>query len=294
MKSWEAKYGSRGLHLRKTHAAIGCPDVLGRIGDANELYIVRFDLADMFADKLGAKMRFLFLVAALLASTTQAQESTKKITNAEIFANQQRFRACIKFSAVTQPVRLMAKFDDTGIVSRIDEIDPKDTDEYRADLELAKAEILRCQPFKMYPEDKFKGETFTMPFNFYSKGERSPRLAPALWDAWRDQIAYCRTRPQKGPDVSVAITYREDGTVLNDIVLTNQSDDPEYLLAAAEVVKAIRKCQPIILPNSSYEHWRRMRFTFRSIDGARAAEQAKAAVRSREGAAAAPEVGKSQ
>jgi hypothetical protein len=79
----------------------------------------------------------------------------------------------------------------------------------------------------------------------------------------------CWVASKTGPTIQVSFSFRPNGTYARPPLLINPEQTAEYLSTAAEVMRQLKNCPPLKIPQDKYDQLRAFRWHFPSDESAR-------------------------
>lgn len=142
-------------------------------------------------------------------------------------------------------------------------LSPADTDDFRADVEIALNKLRRCQPYIVDPFGHERSR-FTEVFAF-GQEPRQPRLS--VTTAIESTLTKCWKRPRNGPTIWVRLSYSPDGIMQNPPMLVNPEKTEAYSRAASDLIQQLKKCPPVpFSKGTSVDSVRSVDWSFQSYE----------------------------
>ncbi|MBR1266476.1 hypothetical protein JQ629_03040 [Bradyrhizobium sp. AUGA SZCCT0222] len=195
-------------------------------------------------------MKYL-LLAFLAVSATSAFAQTRNPADSLAYTEWQltEYTAYTKKCFLKQPGKVRNKLalhvtigSDGMIVGEPEVLSPIDTDDFRADVQIALKKLRGCQPYIVDPFRRVR-EGFTQVFKFEHE-----EMHLSMTDAIRATFEKCWKRPRTGPTIWVKLSYKPDGTMASRPGLVNPDKSDAYSQAASELLRQLEKCPPVRFP----------------------------------------------
>jgi hypothetical protein len=220
-------------------------------------------------------IRFLLLVI-LLSSTSSVFAQTKPdpfkpirglgLTPWQIAEWSAHVKKCVRdYGPTRNSITVSLTISRDGMITGDPVIEsPIDSDEFREDAKKVVNKLHQCEPFIIDPFGRSKGP-FIQPFHFPPM-EFDPEMLATV----QKHFKKCWTRPKKGPDVTVDLKYKPNGTFTEPPRPLNQKNTAAYSQAADEVIKQLSRCPPLNFPQDKYSQVQRFTWTFMTVESAAA------------------------
>jgi Protein of unknown function (DUF1194) len=120
------------------------------------------------------------------------------------------------------------------------------------------------------------------PFNLPAKNQRgrSPLIFmfpvepddPMIAAAMQAHFRKCWAASKTGPTIQVSFSFKPDGTYASPPLLFNPEQTADYLRTASEVMRQLKNCPPLKIPNGKYAQLHNLRWHFPSDESARTSQ----------------------
>ena len=231
---------------------------------------------DLKREGLNLKMRYVWLMISLCLVGTASSAEYGGYTAWQVDEFHRSIQKCFSQQAVNvqDKVKLRATIAANGMIDGEPEVvDPVDSDEFRADVEVALKQLRSCQPFIVDPFGRVR-HSIKQEFRFTHEKDQTSyaAISTSINAALKANFQKCWTPLRRGPAIVVRFDYRQDGTYGRPPMLENPERTERYARAATELLGQINKCPPLKLPELAAKQLAAHSFnwTFPSYESARA------------------------
>lgn len=221
-------------------------------------------------------MRYLWLMISLCLVGTASSAEYGGYTGWQVDEFRRSIQKCFSQQAgnLQGKVNLRATIAANGMIGGEPEVvDPVDSDDFRADVEVALKKLRSCQPYLVDPFGRVR-HSIKQEFQFTHEKDQTSyaAISATINAALKANFQKCWTPLRKGPTIVVRFDYRQDGTYGRPPMLENPERSQRYAQAATELLGQINKCPPLKLPELAAKELaaHSVNWTFPSYESARA------------------------